>query len=73
MSSRSCIKRAWCAIKGTFTRSGKNRVAPFPLPSDPDPSDPQEDSSGLKSKAKEKPADLQPGLSNMEQIIPAII
>ncbi|KAI7797194.1 hypothetical protein IRJ41_020204, partial [Triplophysa rosa] len=36
--SRACFKRAWRSVKSTFSRFRKNKVAPFPLPSDPDPS-----------------------------------
>lgn len=39
MSSPACFKRAWRAVKGTFSRTRKNKVAPF----HPDPSDLQKD------------------------------
>ncbi|KAI7797195.1 putative dynein heavy chain 9, partial [Triplophysa rosa] len=53
--------------EGTFSRSRKNKVAPFPSPSDPDPSDLQADPSDLQADpsvleptALEEPADSQP-------------
>ncbi|MGL5117926.1 MAG: hypothetical protein ACRC7H_01755 [Plesiomonas shigelloides] len=65
--SHTCFKRAWRAVKGTFSRSRKNKVALFPSPSDPDPSDLQADPPVLEPTVLEEPAEIQPAREYTEQ------